>query len=150
MAESEKKMGRGQHPNSRANLEAHKFKPGQPSPNPAGRPRQVATRLIREIGAQRVEGGAEGETRLRRVINKLFEMAEAGDREAARLLIERVEGRPRQSISVTTGARERIERAIDNLVETARERGDALSRRDAHALLAEYDDEAAALLEEEE
>lgn len=55
-------VGRGQHPNSRANLRP--IHPGQVL-NPGGRPRQVATRLLREMASAPLEG-SEGETRLRR------------------------------------------------------------------------------------
>jgi hypothetical protein len=144
MSLAEKEMkGRGSHPNSRANLRP--IQPGQIL-NPGGRPRQAATKLLREMAS--VSLSADGETRLRRIVDQLLCKAESGDLDAIKIVIDRLEGRPRQSINVTTGTRERIERAVDNFINTAAQNGDTLTREAALTLLAEFDDEAAALLNE--
>jgi ribosomal protein L17 len=146
MTEAVKKSdGRGQHPNSLRNLRP--IQPGQVL-NPSGRPRQVATRLLREMAAVPIEGGSDGETRLRRIVDQLLSKAEGGDLDAIKVVLDRMEGRPRQSLTVTSDSRERIDRAVDNLISTAAQNGDTLTREAALALLAEFDDEAAALLNE--
>lgn len=43
-----------------------------------------------------------GGQKLRALVDKMVELAEAGDVQAAKLIIERVDGRPRQEIDVTS------------------------------------------------
>jgi hypothetical protein len=116
------------------------------SGNPSGRPKNVLSKAIRK----KLEEVEEGQDRTvaERITEKLAELALGGNIEAIKLLGDRSEGKPRQSLNVTTDSRERIDRAVDNLISTAAQNGDTLTREAALALLAEFDDEAAALLNE--
>lgn len=142
--ESEVKYGRGQNPNSRANLRP--VQPGEKR-NPAGRGRQVVSQLIREIGDQVPEG--EEESNYRAAVKKMWELAKNGDREAFRFLVERTEGKPRQSVNFTTDTRERVERMIAKVMSDAEAAGEPTTRRQVLEQAAPYDEVAAALLEEE-
>lgn len=128
-------MPRGDNPNSRANLAAHSFKPGQ-SGNPGGRPRQVATKLLREMSAAQVEGAGDGETRLSRIVNQLLSKAEGGDLDAIKIVLDRLEGRPRQSVSLDMNERERYERMVENMIESEAAEGRELTREQAIDALA--------------
>lgn len=126
-----------------AALAPHQFKPGQ-SGNPSGRPKNVLTKALRK----KLEEVNGDKSNAELVADKLVALALDGNLEAIKIALDRMEGRPRQSINVTTDSRERIERAIDNLVSAASQNGDTLTREGALTLLAEFDDEAAALLNE--
>lgn len=141
---SEEKLARGQHPNSRANLRL--FQAGQPSANPAGRPRQVATKLLRDMAAASSEGGAEGETRLRRIIDELLFKAEGGDLEAIKVVLDRLEGRPRQSVSLDMNERERYEQMVEQFIEGEAAEGRECSREQAIAALSLFKPELAEML----
>jgi hypothetical protein len=116
------------------------------SGNPSGRPKNVLSKAIRRK-LEEVEEGQDS-TVAERITEKLVELALGGNIEAIKLLGDRSEGKPRQSVNITTDSRERIDRAVDNLISTAAVNGDTLTREAALALLAEFDDEAAALLNE--
>lgn len=135
--EKELKGGRGSHPNSRANLRP--FQPGQPSANPAGRPKQAATKLLREMAANSSEGYAEGVSRLRLIVDRLLAKAEAGDLDAIKIVLDRLEGRPRQSIALDTDADAKRERKLQNFLAESEREGDPLTRAEAIAILAEED-----------
>lgn len=143
-ANENKITGRGQHPNSRANLRP--FQAGQPSANPAGRPRQVATKLLREMAAAPIEGGGEGETRLRRIVNQLLSKAEGGDLDAIKVVLDRLEGRPRQSISLDMNERERYEQMVENMMESEAAEGRECTREQAIAALSMFKPEIEELL----
>ena len=140
MTEEEELTGRER---SIANLKPF---PKGVSGNPSGRPKNVLSKAIRRK-LEEVEEGQDS-TVAERITEKLVELALSGNIEAIKLLGDRSEGKPRQSVNVTTDSRDRIERAIDNLISTAAGNGDTLTREAALALLAEFDDEAAALLNE--
>jgi hypothetical protein len=129
------KYARGQNPNSRSNLKP--FRPGE-SGCPGGRARS-ASKLFREIGAEVVGDGEGAQTRLRRVIEKLYELAENGDRQAAQLIVERLEGRPHQSISLDADEHSRLERKLQNYLAESEREGDPMTREQAIAVLAEED-----------
>jgi hypothetical protein len=116
------------------------------SGNPSGRPKNVLSKAIRKK-LEEVEEGQDS-TVAERITEKLVELALGGNIEAIKLLGDRSEGKPRQSVNITTDSRERIDRAVDNLISTASANGDTLTREAALTLLAEFDDEAAALLNE--
>ena len=128
-----------------AALEPHKFKPGQ-SGNPSGRPKNVLSKALRKKLEELESDLPDARQKADVIVDKLYELAAAGNLEAIKIVLDRMEGRPRQSFNVTTDSRERIERAIDNLIATATQNGDTLTREGALTLLAEFDDEAAALL----
>lgn len=124
------------------------FRKGQ-SGNPAGRPKAVLSAALRKK-LEEFDPRADGaQTNAERIAERVVALAVEGNLEAVKICLDRLEGRPRQSVTVTTGSRERVERAVGRLVEAAREGGDELSRAEALALLAEYDEEAAALAAEE-
>ena len=131
MTEERELTGRGSHPNSRANLRP--IKPGEVR-NPSGRPRQVATKLLREMAAETRAGATQ--SRLSAIVDQLLSKAEAGDLDAIKIVLDRMEGRPRQSVSLDVGERERYERMVENMIESEAAEGRELSREQAIAALA--------------
>jgi Family of unknown function (DUF5681) len=119
-----------------AALAPHRFKPGQ-SGNPSGRPKNVLSKAIRKK-LEEVEEGQD-KTVAERVTDRLVDLALAGNIEAIKLLGDRSEGRPRQSISVDTDERERRERKLQNFLTESEREGDPLTRDEAIAILAEED-----------
>jgi Family of unknown function (DUF5681) len=146
MAAEEKELpGRGAHPNSRAALEANRFQPGH-SGNPAGRPKQIATRLMREMASAPVGGGAEGETRLRRIVDRLLVKAESGDLDAIKIVFDRLEGRPRQSVTLDLNERERYEQMVEQFIDGETAEGRECTREQAIAALSLFKPELADIL----
>jgi hypothetical protein len=144
MAVEEKEWtGRGSHPNSRAALDANKFRPGQ-SGNPAGRPKQVATKLLREMASSSLSD--DGETRLRRVVDQLLQKAESGDLDAIKIVLDRLEGRPRQSVSLDLNQRDEYERMVENMIESEESEGRECTREQAIAALSMFKPEIEDLL----
>ena len=121
------------------------FKPGQ-SGNPSGRPKAVLSRALRaEI--DKLDGAApDAPTKAERIAEKVVTLALDGNLEAIRLIYDRVEGKPRQSVTLTIDRAEKVERALEQLQAEARARGDELSRDEALGLLAEYMPEASELI----
>lgn len=119
------------------------FRPGQ-SGNPAGRPKQVGTKLIREMAAELAEGS--NETRLRRIVDALLTKAEAGDLEAVKIVFDRLEGRPRQSVSLDLGERERCERMVEGMIEAELAEGRECTREQAIAALSLFKPEVLEIL----
>lgn len=86
------------------------FKPGQ-SGNPAGKPKGIpnsATRMRRLLELTQnltnpVTGDIEGFTVMEQLDMKLIQMARGGDLRAIQEILNRLEGRPRESVDVTTG-----------------------------------------------
>jgi hypothetical protein len=78
------------------------FKPGQ-SGNPGGRPKKVSlTALLREALAREVEGRTVGE----KLVEVMVQNALKGDFRFCRDLMDRIDGKPHQSVSVTTNEAE--------------------------------------------
>ncbi len=82
----------------------HQYKPGN-SGNPGGRPRGIS--LVRELldelasTAPTVDGpGGEETTRARRVVREWLRLAIQGDLSAIRMMIEHVDGKPKQAIAL--------------------------------------------------
>ena len=119
------------------------FRPGQ-SGNPAGRPKQVATRLIREMAEELAEGS--NETRLRRIVDALLTKAEGGDLEAVKIVFDRLEGRPRQAVTLDLGERERCERMVEGMIEAEAAEGRECSREQAVAALSLFKPEVLEIL----
>lgn len=107
------------------------------SGNPTGRPKNMLSKAIRKK-LEEVEEGQD-KTVAERVTDKLVELALAGNIEAIRLLGDRSEGKPRQSISVDTDEGERRERKLQNFLAESEREGDPLTRAEAVAILAEED-----------
>ena len=95
------------------NIEPHKFKPGQ-SGNPAGRPKGVPntkTRLQRilnliEQHKNPVTGEMEAFTVAELLDMQQIIKARKGDTRAYQILLERLEGRPSQSVDLTTNGKD--------------------------------------------
>jgi hypothetical protein len=118
-----------------ANLTAPRFKPGQ-SGNPSGRPKNVLSKAIRK---KLEEVNAGGKSVAEQITDKLTELALAGNIEAIKLLGDRSEGRPRQSISLDVDEHDKLERKLSNFMRESERDGDPLTREEAIAVLAEED-----------
>ena len=68
--------------------EATRFKPGQ-SGNPGGRPRNLVTNQLRELLT---------EDKAQDILEKLIQMAQAGNLQAAQYIIDRLDGKPIQAL----------------------------------------------------
>lgn len=106
------------------------FKPGQ-SGNPAGRPRDAITPHLREL-AQEQAPGKDKRTYGRMVAEMLYAEALGGNVQAAKEILDRLDGKPRQAVDLTVDERKSdiIERAINNLMAE-----EQISREDAIAQL---------------
>jgi hypothetical protein len=104
------------------------------SGNPSGRPKNVLSKAIRKK-LEEVEEGHDKSV-AERITDKLAELALSGNIEAIKLLGDRSEGRPRQSVSFDVGERERYERMVENMIESEAAEGRELSREQAIAALA--------------
>ena len=78
-------------------------------------------------------GGAQS---LSAIVDQLLFKAEGGDLDAIKIVLDRLEGRPRQSVSLDMGERERYERMVENMIESEAAEGRELSREQAIAALA--------------
>jgi hypothetical protein len=76
-----------------------RWKPGQ-SGNPSGKASKAKI-LTDALRCELVQNPA----RVRAIANKVIELAEAGDLDAARLIFDRLEGKPNQSIEITADVR---------------------------------------------
>jgi hypothetical protein len=88
-----------------SHLEPYQWKKGAPSPNPAGRPK---SRLVSEALKGRLAevdpNDPKGRTRAELIAEKLEELALAGDVQAVKEIVNRIEGLPRQDLAVTATA----------------------------------------------
>ena len=89
------------------------FEKGDPRINSKGRPKkgESITDILKKLLDQSDESG-----KLRRVIvsEKLISLAESGDLASLKYLIDRIEGRPKESIELTDGAVDQRLREIMN------------------------------------
>jgi hypothetical protein len=110
------------------------WRKGQPSPNPGGRPK---TKIF-SIAAREWLAGPNGEypdlTNAEVAVSRCGAAALDGDIAALRELLDRAEGRPRQSVEISTDDRMRqiIEKALPMLTATG------LSEDEAKRYLAEF------------
>lgn len=126
------------HERRLANLTAPRFKPGQ-SGNPSGRPKNVLTKALRKK-LNELESDAPGSrTRAEVLMDKLYSMAEGGNIDALKMCLDRMEGRPRQSISLDVDEHGTLERKLDNFMRESERDGDPVERAEAIAILAEED-----------
>ncbi len=122
------------------------FKPGQ-SGNPAGRPKSLTlSEAYRRELAKIDESDPLKRTHAEVLAAKMIFKASKGDVAALKEIADRVEGKAKQTITLTTDRREQVERAIERMIERAGEQGQALSRQDAITALAAYAPEASQLL----
>ena len=82
--------------------------------NPAGRPRKkrALSALLRSIGAHKTDDGIP---KRRALAEKVWELALDGDLAAARLIYEYCDGKPPQSLDVTTGG-EKLPQAANVII----------------------------------
>jgi hypothetical protein len=85
--------------------------------------------------AAEMRAGAEG-SRLSAIVDQLLSKAEGGDLDAIKIVLDRLEGRPRQSVSLDVGEREHYERMVENMIESEAAEGRELTREQAIAALA--------------
>lgn len=126
------------------------FKPGE-SGNPGGRPRtSILSAGLRRRLAEVDETDPEKRTFGQIIVEKAVEDAITGDarqrNEARRFIADRVEGKPLQSISLSTDRRDVIEREVDRLIEEANALGEVVSRDEALLSLSKHYPEALALM----
>ncbi len=122
------------------------FKPGQ-SGNPAGRPKCLTlSEAYRRELAKVDETDPQKRTFAEVLAEQMIEKASKGDVAALKEIADRVEGKARQTITLTTDRREQMERAIDRMIERAAADGHTLTRTDATVALAAYAPEVSQLL----
>ena len=113
------------------------FKQGR-SGNPGGRPRGVlsAPAVIRRRWHEKNPDDPEGRTWFEMAVDELKVKAAAGDVVAFKELYDRLEGKARQSVTLTLDQRDRFERMVDNLIESELREGRNVSRDEAIEALA--------------
>jgi hypothetical protein len=122
------------------------FKPGQ-SGNPAGRPKSITlSEAYRKQLAMIDEADPQKRTFAEVLAEQMIVKAKTGDVAALKEVADRVEGKARQTITLTTDRREQMERAIDRMMERAASDGHILTREEATAALAAYVPEASQLI----
>lgn len=108
------------------------------SGNPSGRPKAILSDAYRKMLAGVDETDRLKRTRAEILAEKMYAKAKKGDVAALREIADRVEGKARQTIQLTTDRRALLERGVERLIEQAAERGDLLSREEAIMMLAPY------------
>jgi hypothetical protein len=86
------------------------------SGNPAGRPRTSVTALWRRLNAEVDPEDADGRTRAEVLYHRAYSAAVGGDMRAVALIVDRVEGKPKQTVTLTTDTREKLETAVSGLM----------------------------------
>ncbi|MFL6332025.1 MAG: hypothetical protein ACJ754_01625 [Pyrinomonadaceae bacterium] len=118
------------------------FTPGDPRINREGRPRQIFSKGLRSVLEGEREGGKSDREELQQLIIDVAlgrKQATPTQMRAIEFIADRLEGRPRQSISVDTDERERRERKLQNFLAESEREGDPLTREQAIAILGEED-----------
>jgi len=116
-AQNSEASGPGRHPNSLANLERHKFQPGQ-SGNPGGRPKKV-----REIADKALDLAEEMLEELK-TIAKDKEAPPAVRLQAIKEINDRGLGRAMQSIDITQENRHTLSEEFEFIVRKLKDRKD--------------------------
>jgi hypothetical protein len=123
------------------------FKPGQ-SGNPQGRPKSITlSEAYRKQLAMVDESDPQKRSFAEVLAETMIKRAKTGDVPALKEIADRVEGKAKQTITLTTERREQMERAIDRMVERAAADGHTLTRTDATVALAAYAPEAHHLIQ---
>jgi hypothetical protein len=117
------------------------------SGNPAGRPKSITlSEAYRKMLAAIDETDPQKRTRAEVLAGEMYAKAKTGDVAALKEIADRVEGKAKQTIMLTTDRREQIEQAITRMIERAASDGQILSREEATAALAAYIPEASQLI----
>ncbi len=126
---------------------ATQWKPGQ-SGNPAGRPKSLTlSEAYRRELAKIDDTDPQKRTPAEVLAETMIKRAKTGDVPALKEIADRVEGKAKQTITLSTDRREQMERAIDRMVERAAADGHTLTRTDATVALAAYAPEANHLIQ---
>jgi hypothetical protein len=122
------------------------FKPGQ-SGNPKGRPKSITlSEAYRKMLAQVDETDPEKRTKAEVLAGEMYTKAKSGDVSALREIADRVEGKAKQTLTLTFEKREKLERAVQNMMQEAEAAGAPCTRTEAISALSLFSPEASALL----
>lgn len=108
------------------------------SGNPAGRPKTSVAALWRKLNAEVDPDDSAGRTRAEVLYERLYRLSEKDPRAVA-LIVERTDGKARQSISLNVDERGTLERKLDNFMRESERDGDPVTREEAIAILAGED-----------
>ncbi len=123
-----------------------RWKPGQ-SGNPKGRPKCLTlSEAYRRELAKIDKTDPQGRTFAEVLAEQMIVKAKTGDVAALKEVADRVEGKAKQTITLSTDRREQVERAIDRMIERAASDGHILTREEATTALAAYVPEASQLI----
>ncbi len=118
-AQNSEAPGPGRHPNSLANLERHKFQPGQ-SGNPGGRPKK-----IREVADIALDGSVKAINALIAALDIEMAKDEPNPRTIAMLsdkIMDRGLGRAAQSLDVTQETKHTLSEEFETIVRQLQDR----------------------------
>jgi hypothetical protein len=118
------------------------FQPGDPRINRSGRPRQIFSKGLRAVLEGELEPGKTQAAELSVLVVQIAlgkVMATPTQMRAIEFLADRMEGRPRQSISLDMDEQGKLERKLQNFMRESERDGDTLTRAEAIAVLAEED-----------
>ena len=101
---------------------------GNPEGRPPGRGRSLS-QLKRAYVNEADPDDPEGRTRGGVLLEQLYFKGRGGDVSAIRELLDRVDGKPRQPVTLTLDTREKYERMVDDLIQTAASGRTPRSRR---------------------
>jgi Family of unknown function (DUF5681) len=93
------RLKKGNNPNIAEVGKSTRFKPGQ-SGNPSGRPRDVVTQIMREMLPTPCPFSKKGLVWAEAIALAAFKRAAAGDVRAIAEVLDRTEGKPRQSVDI--------------------------------------------------
>lgn len=108
------------------------------SGNPAGRPKTSVAALWRKLNAEVDPEDSGGRTRAEVLYERLYKLSEKDPRAVA-LIVDRTDGKARQSISLNVDEHGALERKLDNFMRASEAEGDPLTRAEAIAILAGED-----------
>jgi len=124
----------------------HRFQPGQ-SGNPKGRPKSITLSEAYRRELARIDpNDPQGRTHAEVLAEQMIAKAKTGDVQALKEIADRVEGKARQTVTLTVERRAQYERAIENMIEEAASEGEELSREEAIAALAMFEPDVSQLI----
>ncbi len=123
-----------------------RWKPGQ-SGNPKGRPKSLTLSEAYRRELAKVDPADPAKRTFAEVLaEQMIIKAKRGDVAALKEIADRVEGKSKQSVTLTVERRAKYERAIENMMEEATAEGEELSREEAIAALALFEPEVSYLI----